>query len=79
MRFFDPYRWDVFCTILSRPDPLDLPARTCRQPLPGDVDRFRRWVPRLLRAQRERMVEGRAWANDLTDEVREMIQEVALE
>lgn len=61
IQLFDTHRYDAFCRLLALPDPPGLPRRGCRPlVLPGKADRFETWIPRVLRAQRERLIAGRA-------------------
>lgn len=61
LRRIDFRRYDAICQLLAKPDASDLPRRATREPLAGDAQRFRTWLPRIMRATRERMIASRDW------------------
>ena len=75
VRLLDIRRHEMLCRLLARPDPPDLPPRRATVKYTGSADRWRIWMPRILRATRLRLMEARGWADDLSDEVRSLTQD----
>lgn len=51
----------LFQRILDRPDPACLRGRGTVVKFSGDAGRWKRWIPRLLRAQRDALIAARPW------------------
>lgn len=78
IRLLDVRRYELFCRLLAKADPPDLVGQLGQHIVAtGSPTRFRIWIPRILRASRERMLQERAWADELTEDVEELVKEQA--
>ena len=61
---FDPRRVLDFERMLAAPDPPDLVNRGSSLRYEGAEDRWKRWMPRILRGQRDTVISSRPWIEE---------------